>query len=221
MRLFSISSMYKKYTSIENTYRTEFLERIKGHGFWDDEYVVQEKVHGANLSFWTTDGETFSAAKRMEPLAPDEKFYNHQSILEAMKPGLQHIYAALKAETSDLKQLTIFGEVIGGDYPHPEVEPDKNAIMVQKGIFYSPNNHFYAFDLMVNTETYLDVDVANHHFEQQNLLYAKTLYRGGIEACLDYPNNFNTVLPGCPWSPQTDSQYGRRRRDQAGQDQAF
>ena len=40
--------MFRKYNSIENTYREEFLERIKSHGFWNDEFVVQEKVHGAN-----------------------------------------------------------------------------------------------------------------------------------------------------------------------------
>lgn len=44
-------TMFKKYNSIENTYRQEFLDKIKGHGFWEDEFVVQEKVHGANLSY--------------------------------------------------------------------------------------------------------------------------------------------------------------------------
>ena len=69
--------MFKKYTSIENTYRTEFLDRIKGHHMWEKRYVIQEKVHGSNLSFWTVNGEQFHTAKRTEGLDIDEKFYNH------------------------------------------------------------------------------------------------------------------------------------------------
>ena len=186
--------MFKKYTSIENTYRSEFLDRIKGHGFWNDEFIVQEKVHGANLSYWTNNGEDFFAAKRTEQLTDDEKFYNHNLILQEIKPKLQHIWLDLKNQIEDLKQLTFFGEVIGGDYPHPEVEADKKAIKVQKGIYYSPKNHFYAFDILINTEVYLDVDVANHHFEKQNLLHAKTIFKGNIEACMDYPNDFNSTI---------------------------
>jgi len=105
------------------------------------------------------------------------------------------IWLDLKKEYSDLTQVTIFGELIGGTYPHKEVAKDKSSITVQKGVFYSPKNHFYAFDILINTETYLDIDVANAYFEKQNLLHAKTLYRGGIEDCLAYPNEFATTLP--------------------------
>jgi len=187
--------MFKKYTSIENTYRDEFLDRIKGHGFWDDEFIVQEKVHGANLSYWTTNGEDFFAAKRTDQIPNNETFYNYDLILNEIKPNLKNIWLNLKNEITDLKQLTIFGEIIGGDYPHQDVEIDRKAILVQKGIFYSPKNHFYAFDILINSEVYLNVDLANQHFDKQNLLYAKTIFRGNIKECLDYPNDFNSTLP--------------------------
>ncbi|OJJ15040.1 RNA ligase, Rnl2 family [marine bacterium AO1-C] len=187
--------MFKKYTSIENTYRDEFLDRIKGHGFWEDEFIVQEKVHGANLSYWTTNGKDFFSAKRTAQLSNEEKFYNHDLILSEIQPKLESIWSDLTNEIEDLKQFTIFGEVIGGDYPHQAVEADRKAIMVQKGIFYSPKNHFYAFDILINSETYLDVEVANHYFDKQDLLYAKTIFKGNIQACLDYPNDFNSTLP--------------------------
>ncbi|MEW7292883.1 RNA ligase, Rnl2 family [Aquimarina sp. 2304DJ70-9] len=187
--------MFKKYTSIENTYRDEFLDRIKGHGFWNDEFIVQEKVHGANLSYWTTNGEDFFSAKRTDQISNDEKFYNHDLILKQIEPKLKNIWLDLKNEFEDLKQLTIFGEIIGGDYPHKEVESDKKSIIVQKGIFYSPKNHFYAFDILINSEIYLNVDVSNEHFEKQNLLHAKTVFRGNINECMNYPNDFNSTLP--------------------------
>ena len=52
-------------------------------------------------------------------------------ILKQIEPKLKNIWLDLKNEFKDLKQLTIFGEIIGGDYPHKEVENDKKSIMVQ------------------------------------------------------------------------------------------
>ena len=45
--------MFKKYNSIENTYREKEVEQIYLHGYDKETYVVQEKVHGANFSFIT------------------------------------------------------------------------------------------------------------------------------------------------------------------------
>lgn len=186
--------MFKKYNSIENTYRNEFLDRIKGHGFWEDEFVVQEKAHGANLSFWTTDGEVFFARKRTDQLPEDEKFFNYEIVLEGIKTQLKNIWNDLKLEYTDLNQFTVFGEIIGGDYPHPEVEANKKAILVQKGIYYSPKNHFYAFDILLNGETYLSVDTVNRYFEKHGLLHVKSIFRGSISDCLDYPNDFDSNI---------------------------
>ena len=68
--------MFKKYNSIENSYRKEFLERLERNGLLDETYVVQEKVHGSNLSYFTTDGVNFRAAKRNGEIEKGEKFYN-------------------------------------------------------------------------------------------------------------------------------------------------
>jgi len=187
--------MFKKYNSLENTYRNEFLERIKSHGFGEDEFVVQEKVHGVNISFWTTDGKTFFAGKRTGIIEKNEKFYNYEKVLDEIRPKLQLLWENITSGFPELKQLTVFGELFGGDYPHPQVEADKNAVLVQKGIFYSPKNHFYAFDILLNTEKYVDVNLANKYFESVNLLYAKTIFKGSITECLKYPNDFNSTIP--------------------------
>ncbi len=42
---------FRKYNSIENSYQSSFIEKIIQNGFENETYVVQEKVHGANLSF--------------------------------------------------------------------------------------------------------------------------------------------------------------------------
>jgi len=62
--------------------------------------------------------------------------------------------------------------------------------------FYSPDNCFYAFDILVDNNTYLDIDETNKLFEQEGLLYAKTLFRGSLEEALSFPNAFDSVISG-------------------------
>ena len=187
--------MFKKYNSIENTYRTEFLDKIVGHGLWDQSYVVQEKAHGANLSYWTFDGETFFAGKRTAPLDKGEKFYNFEAVLDKNMEAFRNIYSTIVRDYPSLKQMTIFGELIGGNYPHKDVQKSKTASKVQKGILYSPENEFYAFDIQINNERFLDVDYNNALFEKTNILHAKTLFEGDLEDCLEYSNAFSSVIP--------------------------
>lgn len=189
--------MFKKYNSIENSYRSAFIEKLERRGMVNEMFVVQEKVHGANLSYWTTDGVNFQAAKRNGVLEAGEKFYNYEVVLESLKSKFANIWNQLKSKNSDLNQLTFFGEIMGGNFPKDKT-PDgigKQAIKVQKGIFYSPENHFYAFDILINQDTYLNVDIANTYFEAENIFHAKTLFQGNLEECLKYPNIFNSVIP--------------------------
>ena len=124
--------MFKKYNSIENTYRDEFLERVKTHGFWENEFVVQEKIHGSNLSYWTTDGKTFYSGKRIGEIEKNEKFYNYEIVLGNIKSKLELLWKSIKTDFPELNQLTIFGELFGGDYPHPNIEVDKKSIIAGK-----------------------------------------------------------------------------------------
>lgn len=187
--------MFKKYNSIENTYREEVLEQIQKHGYANQEFVVQEKVHGSNISFWTTDGESIHTAKRSGRIEEGEVFFNYERVLIDLKPKLLAIWQELRNEKSGIEQVTFFGEIFGGAYPHADVERTKSAIKVQKGIYYSPNNHFYAFDILINTETYLDVDQVNELFEKHNIVHAKTIFRGPLNECISYPNDFETAIP--------------------------
>ena len=39
---------FKKYNSIENTFNKDFMDKINSERLDSLQYVVQEKVHGAN-----------------------------------------------------------------------------------------------------------------------------------------------------------------------------
>lgn len=184
---------FKKYNTIENSFQQKFISAIMKQGFGNLDYVVQEKVHGANLCF-ITDGQTILIARRNELILDDEIFYNSNLILEKYQSKIIELFQDV-SERFHAKSVTIFGEIFGGGYPHPEIPVDPIAQLVQRGIYYSPSNDFYAFDILINGETYLYTETVNQLFEKHNFLYARTLFKGNLSDCLAYSNSFKTTIP--------------------------
>lgn len=193
---------FKKYNSIENAYQDEFISSIIDQGFGNLTYVVQEKVHGANLSF-ITDGQNILTTKRTELILDSEEFYNSKLVLANYKDKILNLYKAISTDFNT-KTVTIFGELFGGGYPHPDVPKDDTAILVQRGIYYCTQNDFYAFDILIDNEKYLDVETANIYFDKFDFLYAKTLFQGNLKNCLAYSNSFKTTIPSEYQLPELD-----------------
>ena len=187
---------FKKYNSIENTFDKTFIEKIFDEGFDNQEFVVQEKVHGSNFSF-ITDGVNVNVGKRTALIEANEKFYDYEELLEQYKPKVITLFSAVKESIPTTETITIFGEMFGGKYPHPDVKNNNKLTLIQKGVYYCPQHEFYAFDLYITTnETgkYLPIDEANGFFEKFGFFYAKTLFRGSLKDCLQYPNEFQSVI---------------------------
>lgn len=184
---------FKKYHSIENSFQQEFISAIVEQGLGNIDFVVQEKVHGANLCF-ITDGQTILTARRNELIIENENFYNAPLVLEQYKHQIIALFHDI-AEQYLASEISIFGEIFGGGYPHPDVPVDHKSQLVQRGIYYSPYNDFYAFDILINGESYLDTESMNQLFEKHKFHYAKTLFKGNLTECLSYPNVFKTTIP--------------------------
>lgn len=185
---------FRKFSSIENTYRKEYIDKVRYEGYGDETFIVQEKAHGANLSIWTVDGQSFRIAKRTAFLEEGETFFNYEEVIEKLNTQLSNLWKAV-FERYEAKDMVLYGELLGGYYPHPEVDKVKGAVMVQKGVYYTPENLFYAFDLTINEGEIVPVEEANALFEEFGFFYAKTLCRGSLEEVLAYPNEFETTLP--------------------------
>ncbi|KAA6301924.1 MAG: hypothetical protein EZS26_001927 [Candidatus Ordinivivax streblomastigis] len=187
---------FKKYSSIENTYDKEFMEKIKLEGFDSLQYVVQEKVHGANCCF-ITDGQTVRFAKRTSLVETGEMFYNYEELLERYNDRIIRLYHCVKEKYADAESISVYGEMFGGKYPHADVKNDSKVMNIQKGVFYCPIHDFYGFDLYVNgleQKRYLSVNETNQFFEAENIFYAKTLFQGTLDECLKYPNAFQSCI---------------------------
>ncbi len=187
---------FKKYSSIENAITRDFMERVRAEMPTDLEWIVQEKVHGSNTSF-LCDGVEVKFAKRTSILADDEKFYDFQPLLEAYKPRVLSLFNRVKELYPEVDSICVFGEMFGGRYAHERVPAEKGITLIQKGVYYTPGHEFYGFDIFVfegGQGRFLPVGEVNEIFEAEGFFYAKTLFRGSLEACLKYPNAFQSKI---------------------------
>jgi Rnl2 family RNA ligase len=184
---------FRKYSTIENTYLTSFLDKIKTEGYDQMEYVVQEKIHGSNVCI-ITDGKVIQFAKRTEIIEDEASFFRINQLREKYSDKIFSLYRSLKQEF-EINSLSIFGEYFGGYYPHINVKKDLLAKTVQKGVYYLPNNEFYAFDILLNGHVYLDVDTCNRLFHEFGFVYAESLFRGNLQESVNYQNDFQSTIP--------------------------
>jgi Rnl2 family RNA ligase len=187
---------FTKYCSIENTYRQKTIDSIVMSGFSGDDWFVQEKVHGSNFSLWY-DGTTVKAGKKSSYVGEGDNFYNCWPVVTYNTPYIISLYNIMKIQDPAIDIVTVYGEIFGGSYPHPDV-PRTQATVVQKGVFYCPDNRFYAFDIMItkgDTTQILDMDVTEELLKTCCFFYAKTLFRGSFQDALNYSNEFQTTIP--------------------------
>ncbi len=133
-------------------------------------WVVTEKVHGANFGI-TTNGVEVQFAKRKELLQPGEDFFGYLSQKSVLEEKAKDIFTKLKKSLLNLHRITIYGELFGGEYPHPDVRAVSDVQAVQTGVYYSPKVEYYAFDIAIQDsdsakQIYLDYDVARVLFHQ-------------------------------------------------------
>ena len=187
---------FKKYSSIENSFSREFMEHVVAEMPQDLEYVVQEKVHGANTSF-LCDGETLRFAKRTSVLEEGEQFYDYPELLERYRDRVLELFGDIKAKYPEMTHVSVFGEMFGGLYPHDGVKTRQKVSLIQRGVCYTPDHEFYGFDIYLFTEEggrFLPVDEVNKIFETFGFFYAKTLFRGTLTECLKQPNAFQSKI---------------------------
>lgn len=187
---------FVKYPSLTNASREKETAYLIEH-FPQMLFVVQEKIHGSNVSFWT-DGELCKSAKRSGFLTPEEDFYNHHALLLAHEARLKALFVQLKAQNPALQSIAVFGELFGGLYPHANVPTNRQAVRCQKHIYYSPNNGFCAFDVLcieAETRYFLNAARAQTYFETHDFLYTPSLFEGTLQEALAYDPVFLTPLP--------------------------
>ena len=179
-------SVYDKIHNYINKHNPEF-ENIK-------KWAVTEKIHGANFSFVYSNGE-YKYARRTGIIKEGENFYNYQEILPENLPKVKEIINQVSEMYPKYKTIIVYGELFGGSYPNIETKSKP----VQKGVFYSPKLHFYAFDIFVIEEDkqyYVDYEFSLEIFKRVDIFHAEPLeIFDNIDDALKYPIGFNSTIP--------------------------
>jgi Rnl2 family RNA ligase len=183
---------FKKYRSIENSYRKKFANKIVQEGFANKDitWVGTEKIDGANFGIWT-DGKEVKSSSRLSILESPSEFYNADKILERYRENVLSIY---KEIPTHLKTYTmcIFGELFGGIYPHPDVAKVPNASKIQGRIHYIPGNDMSVFDIILindHNEYYLPWDLVKSISESNGMKTVPELITGTFAEVMCYPND--------------------------------
>ena len=194
--------LFHKYPSIENSYRQEWVDKVKLNGYGDIQYCVTEKIHGSNtqIDYNRKTGE-FEYCRRTGQLEPGEACYNVQSCFDEIKEAVVDLanYIAPTVK-GDLEAVKVYGEIFGGSYPHPDVKKDNHASKVQKGVVYSPSNQWKAFDIaytLVSDETNYFL-CGEDFFLACNAVGIDTVpllaVKNNLNEALEYPNDGESVV---------------------------
>ncbi|NUP51227.1 MAG: hypothetical protein HOW97_28530 [Catenulispora sp.] len=122
------------------------------------EWVATEKVHGAHFAV-VCDAAGVRPAKRREVLDEDglDAFFGVSRIWPTLAVAAARCAAAVReaARTRDAPgaaagvEVTLYGELAGGGYPHADVSSVELAQPVQTGVWYAPDLFWLLFDAHV------------------------------------------------------------------------
>lgn len=192
---------FTKYSSIKNVSKNELLERAQK---LDTDWIVTEKIYGANLSIWYNgDSNNYEVASRIKVLDENDEFHNYRkAITYRFFVQLRKLYHHLKYnEGMDIETVVIYGELFGGYWPkdiQANIEHDPEPQIITDGIYYSPNVHFIGFDIGVVIDgefMLLPYDKAYELANKSFIDYSEILFRGSLEECMNYDCAFSSTIP--------------------------
>lgn len=163
---------FKKFSSLENTYRQNLIDKVQYEGKDGGLWMVTEKIHGANFSFWC-DGKEVKTASRTQFV--DGTFYNCQAVINRYSRGVLETWASVCKE-GDV--LTIYGELFGGN--------------VQKEVQYGEKD-FKGFDVAINGEIQEKVK-AFAIIRFAGIDTVPVIHTGKFKDCMELNNTFKSLL---------------------------
>lgn len=165
---------FKKWPSIENSYRqkfidvflTEFPELAK------ETFIVTEKIHGANIQFYFEPGKPYRIGSRNQWV--DSSFYNVSEVL----PEYEEFFKDAQYMADGTKETwRVFGELFG-----PKI---------QKGVDYGEKRRIRLFGLMINdvlkSPTLLRLSVGTFLVPVVKII-------DGLQSALEFNAEFETSL---------------------------
>jgi Rnl2 family RNA ligase len=178
------------------------------------EWVATEKVHGAHFALvcTTVDSHTVGVqpAKRREVLAEDELdgFFGVSRIWPGLSVAAARCAALLcGAADGEDAVVTLYGELAGGRYPHPDVGSLEGVEPVQTGVWYAPGLFWLVFDAQMavgERQWWVAERDLRAAAAEAGLLSVPVLGRGALKQLQDLPATFPSRVPGLFGLPELE-----------------
>lgn len=149
---------FAEYSSIKSHKINSHVSKVR-RMFGDKDFVVMEKIHGANFQFmcqirWNDDSIStidVKCGKRTAFLNDDEKFYGWQTVRDRYLSEIETLCREMCGTDTSIDRIIVFGELFGGGYPG--VKSINKP--VQQGIYYCPDLDFLVFDIAIHRQSKL------------------------------------------------------------------
>ncbi|MFE9331805.1 RNA ligase family protein [Streptomyces sp. NPDC006925] len=163
------------------------------------EWVAVEKVHGAHFAV-VCDETGVHPAKRRELLGDDalDGFFGVSRIWPVLSVAAARFASALHSAWGDAAVVTIYGELAGGSYPHPDVPAIAGADPVQTGVWYAPGLQWLPFDASVETaegRCWISDRALRDGAAAAGLICPPALGHGALNKLQELPCAFPTRVP--------------------------
>jgi Rnl2 family RNA ligase len=186
---------YVPYPKVVDSLAAWNADEVERRALDKQVWVASEKLHGANLCI-ATDGTQLVVAKRRAVLDPTESFFAYKRAVAPLVTGVRRLFRELAPDG----WAFIYGELLGGEYPHPDVAPIEGVHPVQSAIYYGPDVSFCAFDLATadasGNGTFVSYRRAVELFQSAGMPLAPILATGTLTELLALPVTFATRVPG-------------------------
>ena len=115
--------------------------------------------------------------------------------------------------------VTLYGELAGGCYPHPEVQGVAGAQAVQTGVWYAPDLVWLLFDVLVEVggrRCWVADRELRAAADAAGLACVPVVGRGTLDRVHGLPSAYPTLVPALFGLPEVEGNLGRGVRPQAG-----
>ncbi|MER7794417.1 RNA ligase family protein [Streptomyces sp. NPDC097640] len=163
------------------------------------DWIAVEKVHGAHFAV-VCDGTGIRPAKRRELLGDDglDGFFGVSRVWPALSVAAARFASALRGVWGTAAVVTVYGELAGGCYPHPDVPAVPGVEPVQTGVWYAPGLHWLLFDASVETaegRCWISDHALRNAAAAAGLACVPALGQGPLNRLQDLPCAFPTRVP--------------------------
>lgn len=172
---------FYKYQSIDN------LHKFNTNDLAEGQWVVTEKIHGANLAVYVGADE-IKLAKRTSFLSDTEEqgkgFFKTFGVKQKYINHWKQLFEQLKAGGA-VDYIIIFGELYGGFYPEIQ-SANETQKPIQKGVWYCPEYEWIGFDIAIvfrdfpDSVEFLDYTEALKQCRLAKVPFVEPLYIGPV-----------------------------------------